>query len=106
MRLSIKSLHYFLTAAELGSISKAADALNVVPAAVASAIEQVEAEFELKLVQRYADSLSYIVVKSLSCYLPAWVMSRHQPSRDQQGVNPTAQRDLNEHTKSCRRLLP
>ncbi|MEM8645586.1 MAG: LysR family transcriptional regulator [Pseudomonadota bacterium] len=53
MRISIKSLHYFLTAAERGSISQAAEALNVVPSAVASAIEQVEAEFELKLVQRY-----------------------------------------------------
>ena len=53
MRISIKSLHYFLTAAEGGSISKAAEALNVVPSAVASAIEQVETEFELKLVQRY-----------------------------------------------------
>ncbi len=53
MRISIKSLHYFLSAAERGSISKAAAALNVVPSAVANAIEQVEAEFELKLVQRY-----------------------------------------------------
>lgn len=53
MRVSIKSLHYFLSAAEQGSISKAAAALNVVPSAVSSAIELVEAEFELKLVQRY-----------------------------------------------------
>lgn len=53
MRVSIKSLHYFLSAAERGSISKAAEALNVVPSAVSSAIELVEAEFELKLVQRY-----------------------------------------------------
>lgn len=53
MRLSIKSLRYFLAAAERGSISKAADVLNVVPSAVSSAIELVEAEFELKLVQRY-----------------------------------------------------
>ncbi|NNF77256.1 MAG: LysR family transcriptional regulator [Rhizobiales bacterium] len=53
MRVSIKSLHYFLSAAERGSISKAAQALNVVPSAVSSAIELVEAEFELKLVQRY-----------------------------------------------------
>ena len=53
MRVSIKSLHYFLLAAERGSISQAAEALNVVPSAVSSAIEQVEAEFGLKLVQRY-----------------------------------------------------
>ena len=48
MRISIKSLHYFLSAAERRSISKAAEALNVVPSAVSSAIELVEAEFELK----------------------------------------------------------
>ncbi len=53
MRVSIKSLHYFLLAAERGSIAKAAEALNVVPSAVSSAIEGVEAEFQLKLVQRY-----------------------------------------------------
>ncbi|MCP5081818.1 MAG: LysR family transcriptional regulator [Alphaproteobacteria bacterium] len=53
MRVSIKSLHYFLSAAERGSISKAAEVHNVVPSAVSSAIELVEAEFELKLVQRY-----------------------------------------------------
>ncbi len=53
MRISIKSLHYFLAAAERGSIAKAAEALNVVPSAVSSAIELVEAEFGLKLVQRY-----------------------------------------------------
>ncbi len=53
MRVSIKSLHYFLSAAERGSIAKASEALNVVPSAVSSAIELVEAEFGLKLVQRY-----------------------------------------------------
>jgi DNA-binding transcriptional LysR family regulator len=53
MRVSIKALHYFLSAAERGSIAKAAEELNVVPSAVSSAIDLVEAEFELKLVQRY-----------------------------------------------------
>lgn len=53
MRLSIKALSYFLTAAERGSIARAAEELHVVPSAVASAIEQVEQEFGLKLLQRY-----------------------------------------------------
>jgi len=53
MTVSIRALQYFLSAAERGSISKAAEALNVVPSAVSNAIELVEAEFEIKLVQRY-----------------------------------------------------
>ncbi len=53
MRVSIKALQYFLFAAEQGSIAKAAERLNVVPSAVSNAIELVEEEFELQLVQRY-----------------------------------------------------
>ncbi|MEM7223886.1 MAG: LysR family transcriptional regulator [Pseudomonadota bacterium] len=53
MRVSVKALRYFLVAAEQGSISRAAEQLNVVPSAISNAIELVEAEFELKLVQRY-----------------------------------------------------
>ena len=53
MRVSIKALRYYLTAAEQGSIARAADELNVVPSAIASAIDLVESEFKLKLVQRY-----------------------------------------------------
>ena len=36
-----------------GSIARAADELHVVPSAVASAVEQVEQEFDLKLLERY-----------------------------------------------------
>ena len=53
MRLSIKALSYFLAAAEHRSIARAADQLHVVPSAVASAVEQVEQAFDLKLLQRY-----------------------------------------------------
>lgn len=53
MRLSLRALQYFLSAADRGSIARAAEALNVAPSAVSSAIDMVEAEFGLKLVQRY-----------------------------------------------------
>lgn len=53
MKLSIKALRYFLIAAEQRSIVRAAELLNVVPSAVASAVDSVEQAFELKLVQRY-----------------------------------------------------
>lgn len=53
MRVSIKALNQFLHAAELGSIAKAAAELNVVPSAISNAIDLVEREFELQLVQRY-----------------------------------------------------
>lgn len=53
LRVSIKALNYFLHAAEHGSIAKAAAELNVVPSAISNAIDLVEREFELQLVQRY-----------------------------------------------------
>ena len=53
MPLSIKALRYFLTATSHGSIVRAADQLNVVPSAISSAIDSVEEEFQLKLVQRF-----------------------------------------------------
>jgi DNA-binding transcriptional LysR family regulator len=53
MRITLKALQYFLTAVEHESIARAAAQLNVVPSAVSVAIDQVEAEFSLKLVMRY-----------------------------------------------------
>lgn len=53
MRVSIKALNYFLRAAERGSIAKAAADLNVVPSAISNAIDLVEQEFQLQLLQRY-----------------------------------------------------
>ena len=53
MRLSIKALRYFMVASEQQSIVRAAELLNVVPSAISGAIDSVEQEFELKLVQRF-----------------------------------------------------
>lgn len=53
MRLSIKAMSYFLTAVDCRSIVGAAQQMSVVPSAISSAIDAVEAEFGLKLVQRF-----------------------------------------------------
>jgi DNA-binding transcriptional LysR family regulator len=53
MRLSIRAMQYFLCAAERGSIARAAEELRVAPSAISNAIDLVEREFDLKLVQRY-----------------------------------------------------
>jgi DNA-binding transcriptional LysR family regulator len=52
MALTLKAMEYFTTALKLGSITNAATKLNVAASAVASAINQVEAEFDLTLVVR------------------------------------------------------
>jgi DNA-binding transcriptional LysR family regulator len=52
MPLTLKAMEYFTTALRLGSIVKAAAALNIAASAVSSAIDQVEAEFDLALVIR------------------------------------------------------
>ncbi len=53
MRVTLKALHYFMTAVERSSITRAAEELHVVPSAVSAAIDLVEEEFALKLVMRY-----------------------------------------------------
>ena len=53
MRLTLKAMMYFLTAVECESITLAAKKLNIVPSAVSAAIDQVEDEFQLKLLMRY-----------------------------------------------------
>ncbi len=52
MTVSIRSMRYFVTALTHGSISRAATDLNVAASAVAAGIDQVEAQFQLKLVNR------------------------------------------------------
>lgn len=52
MALTLKAMEYFTTALRRGSIAKAASDLNVAASAVSSAIDQVEAEFDLTLVVR------------------------------------------------------
>ena len=53
MTVSLKSLRYFVTALAHGNISRAAVELNVAASAVAAAIDQIEAHFQLKLVNRF-----------------------------------------------------
>lgn len=52
MTLTLKAMEYFTTALRHGSIAKAAAELNIAASAVSSAIDQVEAEFDLTLVTR------------------------------------------------------
>lgn len=53
MRVTLKAMTYFLTTVDRGSISQAAEELNVVPSAVSSAIDMMEEEFAVQLVLRY-----------------------------------------------------
>ena len=52
MAVSLKAMEYFTTALRHGNISKAATELNIAASAVGSAIDQVEAAFDLKLTVR------------------------------------------------------
>jgi DNA-binding transcriptional LysR family regulator len=52
MTVSLKAMRYFTTAVQHGNIAKAAAELNIAASAVAAAIDQVEAAFDLTLVTR------------------------------------------------------
>lgn len=52
MPVSIRSMRYFVTALNRGNITQAAADLHVAPSSVAAAIDQIEAHFQLKLVNR------------------------------------------------------
>ena len=52
MGISLKAMEYFTTAVRYGNIAKAASELNIAASAVSSAIDQVEARFDLTLVTR------------------------------------------------------
>ena len=52
MAISLKAMEYFTTALRHGSISKAAAELNIAASAVGSAIDQIEAAFDLTLTIR------------------------------------------------------
>jgi DNA-binding transcriptional LysR family regulator len=52
MAISLKAMEYFTTALRHGNISKAAAELNIAASAVGSAIDQVEAAFDLTLTVR------------------------------------------------------
>ena len=53
MTVSIQSMRYFTTALAHGSISAAAEELNVAASAVSAAIDRIEAHFQLTLVNRF-----------------------------------------------------
>ncbi len=53
MTVSIQSMRYFTTALAHGSISGAAEELNVAASAVSAAIDRIEAHFQLTLVNRF-----------------------------------------------------
>src|SRR6056297_60523 len=53
MALTLKAMEYFTTALRHGNIAKAAGEVNIAASAISSAIDQVEAEFDLTLVTRH-----------------------------------------------------
>ena len=52
MAISLKAMEYFTTALRHGNIARAASELNIAASAVAAAIDQVEAAFDLTLITR------------------------------------------------------
>lgn len=52
MAISLKAMEYFTTALRRGNIAKAAAELNIAASAVSTAIDQVEAAFDLTLITR------------------------------------------------------
>lgn len=52
MAISLKAMKYFTTALRHGNIAKAAGELNIAASAISTAIDQIEAEFNLTLITR------------------------------------------------------
>ncbi|WP_299989720.1 LysR family transcriptional regulator [uncultured Ruegeria sp.] len=75
MTISLKSMRYFNTALAHGSIAQAADELNIAASAVSAAIDQVEAHFQLKLVNRFrsrgifATASGKVIERKFACLL-------------------------------------
>ncbi len=53
MQITLRAMRYFATALTHGNISRAAESLHVAPSAVAAALDQIEAHFQLQLVTRH-----------------------------------------------------
>lgn len=59
MRFTLKQLSYFVAAGDTGSVTLAAERLNISPPSVSAAIQQLEAEFAVQLfVRHHAQGLS------------------------------------------------
>ena len=52
MPISLRAMEYFITAVRHGNIAKAAAELNIAASAIATAIDQIEAELDLTLITR------------------------------------------------------
>ena len=52
MSISLKAMEYFVTVVRHGNIAKAAAELNIAASAVSTAVDQIEAAFELELITR------------------------------------------------------
>ena len=52
MSFILKAMRYLLAALKHGNIAKAADELNIAASALSSAIDQIEAHFQLELINR------------------------------------------------------
>ncbi|WP_291729134.1 LysR family transcriptional regulator [Leisingera sp. F5] len=53
MPVTLKSMRYFTASLQHGSISRAAEELNVAASAVSAAIDHIEAQFQLQLITRH-----------------------------------------------------
>jgi DNA-binding transcriptional LysR family regulator len=53
MQITLKSMRYFLAVVKNGSISSAAEQLHIAASAVSSAVDQIEAHFQMKLMTRH-----------------------------------------------------
>lgn len=53
MQLTLKSMSYFLAVIQEGSISGAATQLNIAASAISSAVDQIEEQFQMKLITRH-----------------------------------------------------
>ncbi len=59
LRFTLRQIHYFVTVAEVGSISRASERLNISPPSLSTAIAQLEAAFGIRLfIRQHSQGLS------------------------------------------------
>jgi DNA-binding transcriptional LysR family regulator len=59
LRFTLRQIHYFVTVAEVGSISRASERLNISPPSLSTAIGQLEAAFGIRLfIRQHSQGLS------------------------------------------------
>ena len=84
--MELRQLRYFVCAVEQGSLSRAAQALNMVQSALSQQISRLESELATRLLQRSSKGvlpteagLAFSARPSLSCAMPS--RPRGRPSR-------------------------